>query len=117
MRANTERIAAMASKLEQDVIYQARLVLLAWMGDAVDGGKATREALPLLRGALDALAAAPVVGQTLDEATRRSQVAYQAWSDACVRTGLHVVPWDKLMQDEKYQWTGVYDGCASEDNR
>ena len=21
---------------------------------------------------------------------------------------------DKLMQDEKYQWTGVYDGCASD---
>jgi hypothetical protein len=36
---------AMATKLEQDVIYQARLVLLGWMGDAVDGGKATREAL------------------------------------------------------------------------
>ena len=104
----------MASRLEQAVIYQARLVLLGWMGDAVDGGKATREALPRLREALDALEAAPVVGQTVDEATRRSQVAYQAWVDACMRTGLNVVPWDKLLQDEKYQWTGVYDGCASD---
>ena len=45
----------MATKKEQRVIDVARLVLLGWVGDAVDGGKAMREQLPELRKAFDAL--------------------------------------------------------------
>lgn len=36
------------------VVDVARLVLLAWLGDGVNGGRALRETLPLLREALDA---------------------------------------------------------------
>lgn len=40
------------AKRKQPVVDHARLVALAWMGDAVDGGKALREALPGLRDAI-----------------------------------------------------------------
>ena len=45
---------------EQQVIATARLVLLGWLGDAVDGGQAMREALGELRVAFEALDAKPV---------------------------------------------------------
>ena len=40
---------------QREVIFAARLVLLAWLGDGVDGGKALRESLPRLREAFDEL--------------------------------------------------------------
>ena len=107
----------MATKLEQAVIYQARLVLLGWMGDAVDGGKATREALPHLREAFDALEAAKATGarKAIDtESDRRGQVAYQAWRDACTRTGVNTLAWEALLQDEQYQWADVYAGVEKD---
>ena len=48
------------------------------------------------------------------EYERRSRAAYQAWTDACTRTGVSAPPWDTLLDDEKYQWCLVYDGCASD---
>jgi hypothetical protein len=44
------------------------------------------------------------------EAERRSRVAYQAWIDACGRVGVNVpVPWERLLDDERYSWGLVYD--------
>jgi len=45
----------MATEAEKRVIDCARLVMLGWVGDCVDGGKAMREALPLLCAAFDQL--------------------------------------------------------------
>ena len=54
----------------------------------------------------------PVIDHTPAEYERRSRAAYQAWSDACTRTGVNVPTWDGLLDDEKYQWCLVYDGVA-----
>lgn len=43
----------MASVAERRVLDAARLVLLGWLGDSVDGGRAMREALVRLREALE----------------------------------------------------------------
>jgi hypothetical protein len=41
------------------------------------------------------------------------QIAYQAWVDACARTGVAVkAKWDDLLDDERYQWRLVYEACA-----
>ena len=58
-RPGKKEVAAAMKKtknqIRMDVVSAARLVLLAWLGDGVDGGRALREsALPGLRKALDA---------------------------------------------------------------
>ena len=45
---------------EQRIIDTARLVLLGWLGDTIDGGQAMREAIGELRAAFEALDAKPV---------------------------------------------------------
>lgn len=37
------------------------------------------------------------------------QVAYEAWRTACAHTGVNTPEWDKLLQDEQYQWEEVYE--------
>ena len=52
-----------------------------------------------------------VQSHSKEESDRRSQFAYAAWVEACGRTGVNVsVPWEQLLDDEKYQWRLVYDG-------
>jgi len=46
-----ERLVTRQSTAE--IVSAARLVLLAWMGDSIDGGKTLRELLPRLREAFD----------------------------------------------------------------
>ena len=55
LRANGEETGEMATAVEKQVIDAARLVLLGWVGDGVDGGAAMREALPRLRAAFEIL--------------------------------------------------------------
>jgi hypothetical protein len=45
----TAKIRSGKRAAREEVIFAARLVMLAWLGDSVDGGKALRtEALPRL---------------------------------------------------------------------
>ena len=50
------------------------------------------------------------------EAERRSRVAYQAWVEACGRTGVSLSrSWEQLLTDEKSQWSAVYGVCVRAD--
>jgi len=48
-------IAHLRQRLEltDEIVYAARLVLLGWLGDYVDGGRAWRESMPRLGEAFD----------------------------------------------------------------
>jgi hypothetical protein len=48
------------------------------------------------------------------ESDRRGRVAYQAWRDACTRTGVNTPAWETLLQDEQYQWVDVYEGVEKD---
>ena len=52
------------------------------------------------------------------ECDRRSRIAYQAWVEACSRTGVNVkIPWESLLDDEKGQWSDVYGVCVESERK
>ena len=62
LEANQQRAAA----AERQVIDTARLVLLGWVGDSVDGGAAMRDALGRLRAAFEIMESSCRCGHSLD---------------------------------------------------
>jgi hypothetical protein len=52
------------------------------------------------------------------EADRRGRLAYRAWVESCARTGVNVTKqWEDLLDDERYQWAGVYGVCVESERR
>jgi hypothetical protein len=83
MKRPGQRVRETLKQRKEAVVDTARLVLLGWFGNSVDGGRAMQEALLVLKRAFDALE--PEFGDRVDEKARSEtagamlRAAYRAY--------------------------------------